>query len=497
MKGIANRSRRFMNHLSAAAVALIMLTGLSNVFAQTPTETPPPPADPPGLTLPQVEEMTLPNGLRVVVVQRKNVPLVTASLLVKKGAADENPKKAGVASMTADLLTKGTAFKDATQIAEEIEFLGASMNAGAGWNSSTVNINVMSDKLGKALSIMSNAVIRPVFPQKEITLFKKQTLDGFSVSLKQPGALLNFAAAAYTYGEHPAAGTPETLRTLSRTDVVAFHDLNYKPGNSVLIFSGDVSPATAFGFARLFFGGWVGESARMETRTERVETLSARPPTVRRIMVIDLPDSGQAAVGFANSLGTGRTINESEYFAATVLNSVLGGGYSARLNQEIRLKRGLSYGARSGFSWREDKANFIAVSQTKNVSAGEVAELMKIEMEKLINDSITNEEMVPRKAVVTGGFGRGLQTNNGLANELSDLYAFGLTAEELNSYMGNVKAVDADAIKNFASNYLSGSDLIIVGDAKEFLDDLKRRFPDHTVTVVKSSKLNLNSRTLK
>jgi zinc protease len=142
-------------------------------------------------------------------------------------------------------------------------------------------------------------------------------------------------------------------------------------------------------------------------------------------------------------------------------------------------------------------SNFVAVAQTKNESAGEVAYLMRLEIEKLINDSIESDEMVPRKAVVTGGFGRSLQTNDGLANELSNLYAFGLSADELNRYMGEVKSVSSDGIKSFAGNYLSGGDLIIVGDSKLFLEDLKTRFPDHEIDVVKAAKLNLNSRTLK
>ncbi len=495
-QGVVLRSR--LNYLFAFVPLLAVALASNSAVAQTPTETPPPPSDPPGLTLPNVEEMTLPNGLRVVVVQRKNVPLVTAALLIKKGAADENPKKAGTASMTAELLTKGTEFRNATEIAEEIEFLGASLDTEAGWNNSTASIGVMSDKLGKALSIMSNSVIRPVFPQKELELSRKQALDGFSVSLKQPGALLNYAAAPFTFGEHPTSGTPETVKGITRKDLVSFHELNYRPGNSVLIFTGDISPEEAFGFARLFFGGWQkGDDSAAKTKKEAIAAVTERPATVSRILVIDLPDSGQAAVGFTNALKTGRTNNKSEYYAATVLNSVLGGGYSARLNQEIRLKRGLSYGARSGFSWRSSNANFVAVAQTKNESAGEVAELIRIEIEKLINDTIEGDEMVPRKAVVTGGFGRGLQTNDGLANELTGLYTFGLSAEELNSYMGGIKAVEADDIKRFAANYLNGGDLIIVGDSKLFLEDLKKRFPGSKVEVVKSTQLNLNSRTLR
>lgn len=483
------------SHALKAFIGILFLTGFT--ISQTPTETPPLPGEPPTLTLPEVREMRLDNGLTVVVVERRGLPLVTASMLVKKGASSESRKKAGVASMTVEMLSKGTAGRNATQIAEQIEFLGASLNANAGWNGSSVTVNVTKDKLGRALSIISDILLYPEFPQKEITLLKKQALDELSVRLKQPSTLMNFVADTYTYGEHPNDGTPRTVKGITRADLVDFHTRNYSPKNSVLMFAGDIPADKAFRFAKLFFGGWEGGSPAKAMETAKENSLAMRPATIKRILVVDLPDSGQAAVGFVNKLSTGRTSNKSEYFAATVLNSVLGGGYSARLNQEIRLKRGLSYGARSGFSWRKNSSNFIAVAQTKNESAGEVAELIKIEIDKLIGQSISSEEMTPRKAVVTGGFGRSLQTNNGLVGELNGLYAYGLSAEELNTFTEGVKRSDAGSVRSFAENYLSGGDIIIVGDAKMFLDDLKKRFEDKTVTVIGADKINLDSSTLK
>ncbi|NNE67349.1 MAG: insulinase family protein [Pyrinomonadaceae bacterium] len=479
----------------AISGSLLALTAVS--IGQTPSETPPPPGEPPGLTLPDVKEKTLPNGLKVVVVQRRNVPLVTASLLVRSGASSEQPAKAGVASMTADMLPKGTAFATSTQIAQQIDFLGASLGTGAGWNGSSATVTVMTDKLGKALSIMSECVVRPTFPAKEVALYKKQAMDGFKVSMKQPGSLLSYVSAVYSFMEHPASGTESTVRRIRRSDLVKYHKTNYVPGNAVLVFTGDIKPETAFGYARLFFGGWSGEMPPARKSGDAVETLSERPPTINRMLVINLPDSGQAAVGFANALTTGRLGSKRDFFSATVLNSVLGGGYSARLNQEIRLKRGLSYGARSGFSWRPGNSTFLASAQTKNESAAQVAELVKIEIEKLINESIANTEMVPRKAVVTGSFGRSLQTNSGLANQLRNLYAFGLDASELNSFMSSVQEISANDIKGFAGNYLSGGDMIIVGDASKFMDDLKKRFPDQEVEVIDAAKLKLNRASLK
>lgn len=506
-------------------IGFVFLVSCLSALAQTPSETPPPPSDPRSVSIPQVKEMTLPNGLKVVVVQKRNLPLVTVSLLVKNGAFVEDNNKAGLANLTADLLLKGTEFRTASDIAQQIDFLGGDINSSASWTSSTINLNIMNDKLGKALAIMSDSVIRPTFPEKELQLSKKQALDGFDVSLKQPGTLLNYVATNYTYNEHPSNGLPQTISKIRRNDVVSFHRENYVPGLSVLIFTGDISPDQAFRFAKLYFGGWQPPTYRKELIANIYETpppdgitikadsdgegIIPEKTTFSRMLVIDLPNSGQAAVGFATKVDVGRSdcdMDENdnlnckstdEFYPASVLNSVLGGGYSSRLNQEIRLKRGLSYGAGSRFGWRDWDSTFMASAQTKNESAAEVAELIKIEMDKLANDDVSNDEMIPRKAVVTGNFSRGLQSNEDLAARLRDLYLFQISPDELNSFIGDVGNVTDEQVRNFASNNLLGGDMIIVGDAKKFMDDLKKRFPKMKIEVIKSSDLDLSSPNLK
>ncbi|MGI8669573.1 MAG: M16 family metallopeptidase [Aridibacter sp.] len=507
--------KKFINNKIVIIITAIMVLSFG-VFAQKPSETPPPPSETQSVNVPEVKEMTLPNGLKVVVVPRQNVPLVTVSLLIKNGAENENQTKAGLANMTANLLLKGTEFRTATDIAQQVEFLGGSLNSGANWDSSTVNLNVTSDKLGRSLSIMSDSVIRPTFSAKELDLLKKQTIDGLNVSLKQPGSLLSYVADRYAFSQHNSNGTPQTVGRLSRRDVLDFYNKNYTPENAVLIFTGDISAIQAFNFARLFFSSW--EKYKPKNRFEDIEYGGLQSPPrkfneiINKILVIDLPNSGQAAVGYAKKLDKGRILcinrinGESKvtnctssdiYYPAAVLNSVLGGGYSARLNQEIRLKRGLSYGARSNFDWRGIDSNFIATTQTKNESAAEVAELIKIEIQKLADDSIANDELIPRKAVVTGSFGRGLQTTNGLAARLRDIYLYNLNPNELNTFMTNVNNVSDSQIKDFASGNLKGGDIIIVGDAKLFMADLKKRFPNQKIEIIKADDLDLNKETLR
>jgi zinc protease len=215
-----------------------------------------------------------------------------------------------------------------------------------------------------------------------------------------------------------------------------------------------------------------------------------------RFLVVDLPQSGQASVNYikrVNSLGR----NAKDYYAASVLNSLLGGGYSSRLNQEIRIKRGLSYGAGSSFGWRSGYSNFRASTQTKEVSAAEVAELIIAEITRLRSTEPTAAETDPRKAVLTGGFGQSLETGRGLAGAIADLYSFGISTNELNAFMSNVNSVqNADLTKLASQNFVNG-DIVIVGDYSKFKDDLAKRFPNARIDVIKVDELNIESPTLR
>lgn len=472
--------------------AVLLCASVMGAFSQT--ETPPLPSAPKAVSVPPVQERKLPNGLTVVVVERHSSPIVTAQLMVKAGASAEDANKAGLANFTADLLTKGTKTRSATQIADDMAFLGSELNSGAGWNSSTVSFTATPNNFPGALAVMADVVMNPTFKQDELDLLKSQTLDELKYNLKQPSFIANYVASKFSFSEHPAGGTPDSIGSIAQQDVAAFHSKYYVPGNAVLVFAGDISVGQAAELAAKTFGGWkvsdINRSGGGFGRTIGQEK------DVRRMLVIDLPNSGQAAVTYALAIPQiGR--NDKRYYDAAVLNSVLGGGYSSRLNYEIRIKRGLSYGAGSGFSWRGQYNNFATRVQTKNVSAAEVAELSLAQIKRLSSEPIGNDELVPRKSTLTGNFGRGLETTAGLANAIGDLYSFGIPATELNNYMTSVNAVTDAQIRDFASKNLSGGDFIIVGDYSVFKDDLAKRFPDVKIDVIKADDLDLSKPNLR
>lgn len=473
-------------------------------------ETPPAPSAPKAVKVPTVKQRELRNGLKVAVVERKSVPLVTMTMFLNAGAGLEDEDKAGIADITATMLTKGTKTRSATQIANAIEFLGGNMNSGAAWNGANLSITVTSDKVDQAMAIMSDVLLNPTFSQSELDLLKTQALDGLKYNLKQPGYLSNYVASKYVFGEHPAAGTPETINSLDRNNIVDFYKEFYNPMDAVLVFAGDITLTKASTIASKYFAKWKDRHKKdIIMSMDMSPVIPAIVPKagasgLHRILVIDLPQSGQASVVYAKRMSVNRVqpgdtdfVVDTLYYSGITLNTVLGGGYSSRLNYEIRIKRGLSYGAGSNIAWRWGGSNFSTRAQTKNESAPEVAELTMAEIKKLTDTPVAADELIPRKSVLTGNFGRDLETTRGLAAAIGELFAFGIPSGELNAFIPKVNSVTASQLESFAKQYIGGGDIIIVGDYSVFKDDLAKRFPGMKVDVIKADDLDLSKDNLR
>lgn len=466
---------------------------LSQIRAQGPQATPPPPAAPRSVQFPKPVEKTLANGLRVVVIDRPGTPLVTAQLVIKNGAEVDPPELAGIGNMLADLVTKGTARRDATQIAEEIEALGGSLYSSARWDSTRIGVDVMSPKIGAALDILADVVRRPTFKAEEIDRLRQQTLDDLTVELGEPGSIARYVAARVTFGDapygQPLAGTTETITPITRDAFTKYHSRWYRPDNAILVIGGDIRVTSAFALAQRYFGDWKRPAESLPTLSPPKPVAAAGP----RVVVVDKPDAGQAAVMVAR---TGIERTNPDYFRGLVANSVLS-GYSGRLNQEIRIKRGLSYGASSQLDTRRTIGPFVASAQTKNQSAAQVADLLLGEVSRLATAAVPDIELNPRKAVVVGNFARNLETNSGLVSQIATLAVYGINFNEINRYIGNAQSVSASDVQSFASSHLDAktTNVVIVGNAKEFLPELRQKFPQ--VEVIPMAELDLNSALLR
>ena len=290
-------------------------------------------------------------------------------------------------------------------------------------------------------------------------------------------------------GPYGSIASPTSVAAIKPEDAGAFHAAYWRPDNALLAISGDVSPEEGFKLAERFFGDWAKRGTPPAAEPDAGQFAGAQ-----RAVVIDLPKSGQAAVGFG-MVGLARS--DADYFPALVINSVLGGGYSARLNQEIRIKRGLSYGARSVLPQQLAPGPIIALTQTRNDAAVQVVELMEQELARLGRTETAAAELDARKANLTGSFGRDVETASGLSAQLALLAAFGLPLDKLQSYFADVQSVTARRAQAVGARLYDPkkATLVVVGDAAVFFEALKKKRAD--VERIPIDKLNLDSVTLK
>lgn len=455
-------------------------------------QTPPPPAAPRETNVPQPVEKTLANGLRVIVVAKPGLPLVAARLMLKTGAGADPKGRDGLAQLTASVLTKGTKTRSAEEIARGVEALGATMTADAGWDSTSINISVMSANLAKTLEYVSDVARNATFKQQELDRERARILDSLQVTLEQPDAVAALVAARLVYGDapygHNLEGLPSTLQKITRDDLVKFHRAYYRPDNAVLVFAGDVTAEDAFALAGKLFGGW--SRARVPRASESAPAARATP----RVVVIDMPEAGNSAVVIA---GRGIRRTDPEYSKAIVSNMVLGGGYSSRLNQEVRIKRGLSYGADSAFEARADAGPFTATAQTKHESAAELVQLMRSELDRMATTDVPPAELVPRKAAVIGNFAFSLETTSGIVNRMAVLALYGQPLSDINEYVPRMQAVTEEDVRRFAASHLQSNNfnVVVAGNAKAFLEPLRKQFED--VEVIPLAELDLTSPVLR
>ncbi len=451
-----------------------------------------PPTGPPVQpVLPKPAEKTLANGLRVIVARSSDLPLVTADLTLKTGAWADPKGLSGAAGMTADMLTEGTKTRSARDIARQTEALGATLESSASLEASSVSLNVMPEKLAVGMAIMADVVRNPAFAAEELERQRAQSLDGLRVAYQEPGQVSAFAAAPVVFAGtafgHVSTGTPASIARLKPADLAALHSAWYRPDNAILVLTGDITAERGFALAEKAFGGW-GKPA-----TPLAATPVIRPQPKASVIVIDLPGTGQAAV---NLVKPGIARSDPDYYPGLVANSILGGGYSSRLNLEIRIKRGLSYGASSNLSANRTTGSFRAAAQTKNESAPQVLDLIEEQVKAMEAGPPGADELKARQSTLVGSYGRRLATTEGLANILGSLALYGVPLDEMTRYTAKVEAVTPAQVQAFATRVMdpAGASVIVAGDAKAFAAALKAKRPD--LEVIGVDKLDLDSPTL-
>jgi zinc protease len=454
-------------------IVAILLAGTAPAWAQQPRdwpgESPPRPLPAREVKFPPYEVRTLDNGLQVVVVLHHEQPVVSMRMLVRAGAAQDPAGKGGVATLTAALLDQGTTSKTAQQIADTIDYIGGGLGTGAGSDLSFINVVVMKDSFDLGMELLADVARNPAFAQDEIDRQRQQALSALQVSQNDPDYLASVVFDRLVYGFHPYglpnSGSPESLASIERADLEAFHRRYFVPNNTILAIVGDVTSDEAFAAVNRVFGKW----ARGDISAPK---LPEPPSPTRRIVIVDKPDAVQTEVRVGH-LGIPR--KHQDYMAVDLAFKILGGEGSNRLHRVLRSERGLTYGASADIQTSKMAGDFVAETDTRTDTTGEALRLIVEEFSRLQRERVHERELADAQAYLAGNFPLTIETPDAIATQVLNAVFYELPLDEIGTFRERVQAVTPDDIQRVARAYVRPDRLsiVLVGNASGFASQLK------------------------
>ncbi len=444
-------------------VLLVALTGAQMfLYAQAVDRSAPPALGaPPSMHLPPVKHFTLSNGLAVTMMEKHDVPLVQINLIVKTGAAMDPADRAGLATMTADMLDEGAGGRSALALADAVDFLGADLSASAGYHTTVIDLFTPLSKLDSAMVLMADVVLRPDFPKEELDRLKKERLTTFLQWRDQPQAISSIVFSSMLYGpRHPygttSLGNESSVRAITVRDMQRFYEQHYRPNNAMLVVVGDVTQEQIQAVLERVFSGWKGGSL-VSVNWPQVSQVEQRV-----VYLVDKPGSAQSVIRIGR-IGVDRMTKD--YFPLQVLNTVLGGSFASRLNQNLREEHGYTYGAGSVFDMRPLPGPFLAASSVQtDVTDKALTEFMK-ELTNIMNP-LPAEELDRAKNYLALGYPESFQSVGQIAAQLGEMVLYRLPEDYFNTYIPNVLQVMGSDVTAAARTYLDPTKMIItvVGD---------------------------------
>ncbi len=426
---------------------------------------PPAPLEPVPFDISRPIEETLENGLRVIIFENDRLPLVSFRLAFNLGDINDPADFTGLTSAMASMLTEGTQEYSSRQLAEKIERLGASISASASDDFTVIAASSLSLYSSEILHLLSEIVLTPTFPEEELDLYRRNTVENLKFQRSQPGFLAGEQAARLVYGNHPyskASPRPEDIEKLDRETLVKYHAKNLVPNNAIFIVVGDVDRNELIEEMNHLFGDWQPREASVENFQE--------PPRrdSRTLTLVDRPGSAQSNIVLTN-LCIKRT--DPDYFPLIVMNQVLGAGASSRVFMNLREEKGYTYGAYTRLGTKRLAGDFEATAEVRTAVTGESLKEFFFELDRIRDETVGDEELRDAKAFLTGVFPLRAETQEGLTNLIVNQHLFGLPEDYLQTYRENVEAVTARDVKRVANLHIRPEEMavVIVGDAGEVL----------------------------
>ena len=449
-----------------ALAGLVLVAASVTLAAQQPDRKQPPPLGPaPSLKLPAIQKQRLSNGLAVWIVEHHEVPLAQINLIVRSGSAADPIGKYGVGSLTAAMLDEGAGTRSSLDLADAIEFLGANLSTASSFDASSIRMSVPVSKLAEALPLMSDVALRPTFPSADLDRLRKERLTGLLQARDNAGALIQLAFPRIVFGPTHRYGTsanglPATIEALTVDDLKTFYRSHFRPDNATLLVVGDLTPATALPMLERAFGNWKADGMAPLV----ADVPNAPQLTKRQVYLVDKPEAAQSQIRIG---WVGVSRSTPDYAVLEVLNTVLGGSFTSRLNQNLREKNGYAYGASSGFDMRLSAGPFLA---SAGVQTDKTADALKEFFNELngILTPVPPDELAKARNYVALGFPGEFETTGDMARKLEELVIYNLPDTTFSNFVPSVTAVTAADLQRAAARFIQPERMavVVVGDLK-------------------------------
>ena len=448
------------------AAALLGALTAAAARAQAPDRShPPAPGPPPALRLPAIEKLQLTNGIPVFLVERHKVPIVEALVVFRGGVSADPQNRPGLANLTASLLDRGAGSRSALEISDLADYLGANLSAGAGWDATTVGVNVPSSRLEPALALLGDVILRPTFPAAEVERVRAELLTEILQWRDDPEEIASIAFAKSVFPGHPYShdlqGDAASVRAVTREEILRFHADRYVPGSAAIVVAGDATAGNLLPLLERTFGGWKAASGP----NRGVPTIPpAKQIGKRRIVLVDKPDAPQSQIVIGR---VGPARSTPDFFPLVVTNTILGGSFTSRLNHNLRETKGYTYGASSQFDFRLSTGPFAAAAAVQTDKTGpSLTEFFK-ELEA-IRAEVPADELTRAKNYTARRFPSAFETSGQLAGRVRDQFVYGLPADYFDTYVARIEAVTAQDVQRVAREWIDPAAMVvvIVGDRK-------------------------------
>ncbi len=461
-----------MSALKRQLIGALLVAGFTTggVLAQTPAAAPTRPAVGPDrpFSPPGRSERTLPNGLRIVIVQKPTVPKVSVLLTLRTGLAADPGSRPGLASMTAAGIQEGTKSRNSRQIRDAAFGMGASLDATVAQDYTTISLRGLSEFTPGLIELLSDVVMNPTFPDSEVDILKANRLQELQQLKSEPQFLAERAFRRALFGPHPYArisSTPDALSAMDREALAGFHATHYRPGNAFLLVVGDISVEPVFHAAQKAFAGWQGGPVS-STATPPLPPLEGRS-----LVFVERPSSVQSSISLGN-FSVKRT--DPSWYNLSVANTIYGGAFNSRIVRNIREEKGYTYSPFSQFGALARTGFFRFAADVRNEVTGPALNEIYREIDKLRAEGASGAELEDVKRYLKGVFVIAASSQAGLTNVVNNVNAFGLPADYLETYQPRISAVAAEDVKSAAAT-LFGSEnslVVIVGEYSKVKDQL-------------------------